>query len=266
MKMEIDLFGIFQNLASVQFFPGLVLGCCSHRKHGVEDELRVTIRLITLFALFFNCPFSFLFLSFFLFVNFLILQPRMVLPVGEEAVAEEEEERSSSFSSEEDGIDKIEEEENVPGPPNPGSAFYTSPEAVFPAPPEAVTYATCPPDADVYVPFTTYPGQVMPRRKLFAPSFSMSSSNKSPSYSSNTSPSSHSASNPECSSPVSSISFSISSPVTVCSTPPPSSRFSSPYCQTSPRFPSPLSSSSSPSPPPFPSQTTSTMTVASIHL
>ena len=57
--MEIDLFGIFQNLASVQFFPGLVLGCCSHRKHGVEDELRVTIRLITLFALFFNCPFSF---------------------------------------------------------------------------------------------------------------------------------------------------------------------------------------------------------------
>ena len=194
----------------------------------------------------------------------------MVLPVGEEAVAEEEEERSSSFSSEEDGIDEIKEEENVPGPPNPGSAFYTSPEAVFPAPPEAVTYANCPPDADVYVPFTTYPGQVMPRRKLFAPSFSMSSSNKSPSYSSNTSPScsptSHSASNPECSSPVSSISFSISSPVTVCSTPPPSSRFSSPYCQTSPRFPSPLSSSSSPSPPPFPSQTTSTMTVASIHL
>ena len=199
-----------------------------------------------------NCRSGSSFFSFFdLLLNFPVLQARVVHPGTQEATVMNED-APSSLSTEEEAVAEIEEEEGVPGPPIPGSPFYTSPEAV-------------------YVPFTTYPGQIMPRQ-LFAPSPSLSSSNKSPSSSSNISPSSspsHSASNPTCSSPVSSITFSICSPATVCSTPPGSmrsTRFSSPYCQTSPRFPSPLSSPS-PSPPPFPpSSATSTMTVASIHL
>ena len=161
----------------------------------------------------------------------------------------EEESGSSFVNSEEASLGHADEvslcpaeDKDIPGPPVPGSPFYTSPDAQ-------------------YVPFTTYPGHIMPRQ-LFASSPTYSSSNKTPS-SSNTSPSSevksYIDSDPTCSSPVSSISISIlGSPVTSSST-----RLSSPYCQLSPRLAIPPS----PSPPPYPtSPMTSRTTVASIHM
>ena len=167
-----------------------------------------------------------------------LLQARVVVPGYPET---EVESGSSSVNSEEASLGHA-EEKDIPGPPVPGSPFYTSPDAQ-------------------YVPFTTYPGHIMPRQ-LFASSPTYSSSNKTPS-SSNTSPSSevksYIDSDPTCSSPVSSISISIlGSPVTSSST-----TLSSPYCQVSPRLAIPPS----PSPPPYPtSPMTSRTTVASIHM